>query len=73
MDAWIDAITPLTGIEPTGTELSLSQLRLLLPEGRFFCLRAAVIAFCLIAAWQDARFRRQRKPKSDSASKPGAA
>lgn len=63
MNAWLDAIAQLTGIKPTEIEPSLSHLRMLLPEGRFRIVAVAVVAFCLVAAWQDARFdhRRQRK------------
>ena len=45
MNAWLDTIAQLTGIKPTEIELSLSHLRILLPEGPFCFLGVAVVAF----------------------------
>lgn len=58
MSAWVHGIAELMRIAHTEIELSLSHLKMLLPERGFCCVGLGVIAFCLVAAWQDARLNR---------------
>jgi len=71
VNAWIDAVSELMGIGHEAIELSPSYLRMLLPEGRLCCLGGAVVSFCLLAAWQDARVSRRREKKADTDREQG--
>ena len=66
MSTWVHGIAELTGISHGEIELSLSHLEMLVPERGFCCLAMAVIAFCLVAAWQDARSHQAGADKNDT-------
>jgi hypothetical protein len=64
MDAWVDRLAELTGMGYARIELSLSHLRLLVPEGKFCCLAAVVTGFLLVLLWQETRLNRAQARKS---------
>lgn len=66
MDAWMNAITELTGMGRGGMGVSLSDLSVLVPDARWLLIVGTVAAFCLAAACQDACTDRRENKKPDS-------
>jgi len=64
MNVWVDRLTELMGIGYTRVELSLSHLKLLVPESTFCCLAAVVIGFLLVLLWRETRLNRAQTRES---------
>ena len=64
MDAWVDRLAELMGMGYARIELSLSHLKLLVPERRFCYLAAVVIGFLLVLLWQETRLNRAQTRQS---------
>jgi hypothetical protein len=66
MNVWIDVMREAMGMGRAGWDFSLSDLSMLVPDTGCLVAIAAVTAFCLVAAWQDAWTSQRQDRRSDA-------